>query len=358
MGHASAVLVPALLATGEMMAVTGEALIDAYLVGLQAQAVIGTGVNPSHYAVGWHATSTVGCIGAAAGAAWLMGLDEAGIERSMTLATSMASGLKGQFGTAAKPLHAGLAARNAVEAAFLGAAGLTGNPNILEHDHGFRALYSRASNEAWQEATKNLDEPHVIEEVGLAPKRHPCCASTHNTLDMILDLQSAHGFEAADVAAVDALVGRVNQDNLPYTHPSDEMQARFSMNYCVAVALLRGHLRISDFTQEAVHREDVQALLPLTTLRSYSKEDEEQQSHLPHRIRISLRNGTVLEASREMEKGTLADPFDSNDRWSKYSDCCEGHLDTARAREFYDWLSRLEDQPNLRFISETLIAAR
>jgi hypothetical protein len=102
----------------------------------------------------------------------------------------------------------------------------------------------------------------------------------------------------------------------------------------------------------------VQSLLPLTTLRSYSKEEEEQQSHLPHRIKISLRNGTVLEACREMEKGTLGDPFGPKDRWRKYSDCCEGHLDPAKSRELYDQLSRLEDQPNLRFISEALIAAR
>jgi 2-methylcitrate dehydratase PrpD len=175
---------------------------------------------------------------------------------------------------------------------------------------------------------------------------------------MILDFQSAHAFGASDLTAVEVLVGRVNQDNLPYTHPSDGMQARFSMNYCVAVALLNGRLRISDFTPDAVHREDVQALLPLTTLRSYSAEDEGRWTRLPHRIKITLRDGAVLESSREMERGTLAEPFDPSDRWKKYSDCCEGHIDPARSRVLYDHLSKLEDQPNLTFISEALTTAR
>jgi 2-methylcitrate dehydratase PrpD len=148
--HASAVLVPALLAVAQTRHASGGELVDAYLIGLEAQALVGRGVNPVHYRAGWHATSTVGCIGTAAGTAWLMGLDSAGIARAMSLAASMASGMKGQFGTPAKPLHAGLAARNAVEAAQFAAAGMTGRLDILECAQGFLELFGGPEAPGWR----------------------------------------------------------------------------------------------------------------------------------------------------------------------------------------------------------------
>jgi 2-methylcitrate dehydratase PrpD len=92
-----------------------QALVDAYLVGLEAQAAVGIGVNPSHYTLGWHSTSTCGAIGATAGVSRLIDLDAPATARALSTAVSLASGIKGQFGIPAKPFHAGLAARNALE---------------------------------------------------------------------------------------------------------------------------------------------------------------------------------------------------------------------------------------------------
>jgi 2-methylcitrate dehydratase PrpD len=357
MGHASAVLVPALLAVAGMTGADGRRLVEAYLVGLEAQAIIGDGVNPGHYAAGWHATSTVGAIGAAAGTAWLMDLDEAGIARAMSLVVSMAAGIKGQFGTPAKPLHAGLSARNAVEAAMLAAAGMTGRLDIIEHRFGFDGLYA-ASGKPWNELLATIGEPHSIEAVGLSPKRHPCCASTHNTLDMVFDLKAEFGFAATDVAGVDALVGSINKNNLSYAEPVDEMQARFSMNYCVALALAKDRLRIADFTQGAVEAPAIRKLLPLTRMRAYTPQEEGSSAYLPHKIAIHLHDGRVLAAERDMEKGTASDPFSERDRRDKHTDCCDAHLDPGIAAELYDRLGEIEDQKNLDFIADAFAAAR
>lgn len=354
--HASAVLVPALLATAEMQGASGRQLIDAYLVGLEAQAAVGRGVNRSHYNAGWHATSTVGCIGTAAGVAWLMDLDEKAVARAMSLAVSMAAGVKGQFGTPAKPLHAGLAARNAIEAARLANTGMTGRLDILECPQGFLELYGGSNPGGWSDVVAQIGQPHVIENVGLSPKRHPCCGSTHNALDMIIDLKSEHGFSADDVESVDTLVGIANFRNLAYDTPVDEMQARFSMQYCVAVALVQGRLGLSDFTPDAVKRPEIRALLPLTTMRSYSSEDEKGagKDRLPHRISIKLKGGRVLEASRSLEKGTIADPFDDADRRAKYDDCTFTALGGSASKELYEWLMAVDEQKDVKFIAHSL----
>ena len=116
-GHATAVLAPALLALGEQRGAGGRAVLDAYIAGLEAMAVIGAGVNIGHYEKGWHTTSTIGVIAAAGAAARLAGLDTNGVQRALSLGFSHASGSKLQFGTMAKPLHVGMAAKNALMAA-------------------------------------------------------------------------------------------------------------------------------------------------------------------------------------------------------------------------------------------------
>jgi 2-methylcitrate dehydratase PrpD len=346
--HASAVLVPALLAVAQALNADGRTLVDAYLVGLEAQAAIGRGVNPSHYTAGWHSTSTVGAIGTAAGVARLAGLDAGGISRAMSVAASMASGTKGQFGTPAKPLHAGLAARNAVDAADLAAAGMTGRLDILECPQGFLELFGGRDAKGW--AGLVLASPHVIEVDGLMPKRHPCCGSTHNTVDAILDLRAEHGFSADDVATVECRVGIANARNLAYPEPANEMQARFSMQYCVALALLEDRLTLADFTPEAVARDEVRRLLPITTMTSYSREDElKGNGRLPHKVTVRLRDGRVIQAERKEAKGSMADPFDDEDRRAKFFDCCR-RLDEAVLTVLYDRLQSLDEASNLGFL--------
>ncbi|MFC7397235.1 MmgE/PrpD family protein [Chelatococcus sp. GCM10030263] len=348
--HASAVLVPALLAVAQAERASGRRLIEAYLVGLEAQAAVGSGVNRSHYTAGWHATSTVGAIGTAAGVAALLGLDAPGIARAMSLAVSMAAGVKGQFGTPAKPLHAGLAARNAVYAGKLAAAGMTGRPDILEAPQGFLELFGGPNPSGWAELT--LGAPHSIESDGLMPKRHPCCGSVHNTVDAILDLRARHGFAADEVAAVETRVGIANVRNLAYPDPQDEMQARFSMTYCVALALLQDQLNLNDFTPAAVARPQVRRLLPLTTMTAYSAEEERAAGgRPPHRVAIRLRDGRVLEGERREAKGTIADPFDDADRRAKFDDCCRALLAAPVRDAIYEALERLDEALDLAFLA-------
>jgi 2-methylcitrate dehydratase PrpD len=353
--HASAVLVPALLAIAWPMKISGRALVDAYLIGLEAQAAISFGVNPSHYTIGWHSTSTCGAIGTAAGVSRLIGLDAAATARAMSMAVSLASGIKGQFGTPAKPFHAGMAARNAVEAAALGSAGMTGRLDILETAQGFRDLFGGPDASGWERLT--LGQPLAIESHGVIPKRHPCCGSTHYVVDMVLELKAKHGFAADDVATLDCLVGIANARNLSYPEPQDEMQARFSMHYCVALALSQDRLSLADFTPAMIARPQIRRLLKLTTMTARSREEElaAKNGRLPHKLVIRLNNGTELKAERQHAKGNMIDPFDDADRIAKFKDCCATRLDADATAEFYGALTRMDQQADLAFLTPVLL---
>ncbi|MEM7407448.1 MAG: MmgE/PrpD family protein [Pseudomonadota bacterium] len=326
--HASAVIVPALLALADGRTVSGKAWLDAYVIGLELQAVIGRGMGRTQYDLGWHSTSTVGCLGAAGAAARLLGLDADGIANAISLAVSLASGAKVQFGSPGKPFHAGMAAHNAVLAAELAAAGMTARDDAIEGERGFIDLYAGDGDTGWEALLAELGTPEALLRFGLLPKLYPCCGSTHKVLDGVLALRETHGFGAADVAAVDTLVGYGNVRNLCYPDPRQEMEARFSMNYCVAVALHAGRVSLSDFTPQAVMRPEVRDLLGLTTMRSYPADAEGSDSlkRLPHEVRITLRDGRELHESVATPRGAINVPFTEADKRAKFDDCCASQL--------------------------------
>lgn len=358
-GHASAVLVPALLALAEERGRDGGALLDAYIIGLEMQAAVGAGVGRAHYLAGWHSTSTVGCIGAAAGCARLIGLDAEGIAQAMALAVSMAGGPKVQFGTMAKPLHAGLAAQHAVQAAVLAEAGMRGRADALEGRFGFLELYGAGATRGWQGHRADVCETPAIEWAGLTVKRHPCCGSAHNTLDCVLELQAEHGFAAAEVERIDTLVGSVNARNLMYGTPRNEMEARFSMPYCVAAALQRGRLSLADFRPEAVRRPAVLAMLPRIRMTGRDPSDEPSGpgARLPHEVRVRLADGRVLERARTWPRGGIQAPLDAEDRRIKFADCVAPVLGADAAAALRASLGRLDRLAGMAEVTAALASA-
>jgi 2-methylcitrate dehydratase PrpD len=352
MSHASAVLVPALLAVADEINASGSQLIDAYLIGLQAQAFVGAGVGPSHYTAGWHGTSTVGCIGTSAGVARLMGFDQAGMARTLSNAVSFASGTKGQFGTPIKPLHAGWAARNAVDAAHFAEQGMRGRIDILEAPQGFLEMFGGESAKGWDIATILSTQKHVIETTGVMPKKHPCCGSTHMIIDALNDLREQYDFRDSEVLSVETLVGIANQRNLAYELPQDEMQARFSMQYCVDTLLRNGTLGVKDFTAERVARLTEPSRLARISMRAYSVEQEKDTppgERLPHCVSVRLKEGRVLEGQRTLAKGSLIEPFTYADRLQKFVDCCAGLPDPEA---LFIQVERLDEQQDLGFLAE------
>ena len=358
--HASAVLVPALLALAEETDAPGARLVEAYLVGLELHGVLGQGVNRVHYESGWHATATVGCIGTAGACARLLGLDAAATVHAIGASVSMASGVKAQFGSMGKPLQAGLAAQNAVLAARLAERGFVAGADPLDGRFGFRALYAGEAAPGWEAVLPKLGKALYVERYGLAPKRHPCCGSAHRTIDGLLQLKATHGFGPDDVAGIDAEVTATNVRNLMFPEPRNEMEARFSMNYCLAVALRQDRLGLGDFTPAAVRRPPLRALLALTrmTTRPGAGESADPDSRPPARTTVRLKDGRTVTATVQNPKGTIWDPFDDDDRRTKFLDCTRDRLAAADRDALASRLAGIEDLETVVPITRPLRSAR
>jgi len=344
--HASAVMVAALFALGEETGASGADVIDAYIVGLETTYVLARGTMRSHYDIGWHTTSTLGCVGAAAACARLLRLDEGRFAHALSLSVSMSGGMKVQFGTMAKPLHAGLAAQHAVQAARLAEAGVQGRLEALEGPMGLLALCGGPAAKGWDDVIAGIGKaPLAIEARGLMVKRFPCCASTHRVLDCLLELRREEGFSVDEVEAVDTFIGYGNARNLMYSDPRTELQARFSMQYCVAVALTYGTVRLEDFTPQAVARPEIRERFGMTSVTAYDPTEEQKNTDAmrPHRVEVRLKDGRTFSRERDLPKGTLKYPLSEADREAKFRDCCEGFLPVAGLQALHAGLAGLPE---------------
>ena len=329
--HASAVLVPALLAVADLNNDSVGALLDGYICGLQVMGLVGQAVNPFHRSRGWHATGTLGVIGAAAGCARLLGLDAQQAATAISISTSLAGGFMSQFGSDVKPLHAGLAARGGVESALFARAGMTAGSDTLNGPTGLRTLMVGPDVEELAAAmagkvehgqtmrfrTTDVGEPLHVLEHGLKVKRYPNCGSLHRALDGILELRDAHEITAEAVDHVLVRAPAAHLRNLMYEDPQTPAQAKFSLEYSGAAALVTGNSTLADYELEAIGRPEVRAEMP----KIRKEYVERLESEFPTEVHITMRDGSVHSTSVAMPAGSKAAPLTDGQLWAKLEGC-------------------------------------
>lgn len=352
--HVSAVLVPALLALAEEIDADGAALVDAYIAGVEVQECLAEAVNMVHYTRGWHTTLTLGAPSAAAACARLLGLDAGSARNALSIATSLAAGFKRQFGTNTKPLHAGLAAKNGIVAARLAAGGVTADPRAFEGERGFEDLLVGPGGAGFGAALARLGGPPAVIAPGVWLKRYPCCASTHRAVDGYLALAREHRLRADEVVRVRTRVSEAAVRNLMYARPADEMQARFSMPYCIAAAACDGDLTLATFRRSAIGRADLGAFLPRVAMDS----DPEQPADMPSTVRnwatttIDTADGRALSVRVVDPKGYPDNPLTEPEIEAKFADCAAGQPPRVAA-SYRDW-RRIARAASVRALAATL----
>ncbi|MFI5178497.1 MAG: MmgE/PrpD family protein [Vicinamibacterales bacterium] len=333
LAHPSAPLVAAAFAAAERAGATGRALLDAYVVGFEIESRLGRALNPRHYQRGWHCTSTIGTLGAAAAAARLLGLDRGAAGHALAIAASEACGLKENFGTMVKPLHAGLAARNGVLAARLAQAGMTASGAALEGPQGYLA----AMDAEWptlEAFVGDLGARWEIVDTGITLKLYPSCAGTHPTLDAILDLTRREGFAADQVESIAVGVDGITPTVLIYDRPSSGLEAKFSMPFCVAAAVVHGHVGVDTFDAETLGDPRMAAFQSRVVMEVDPTLDPSAPALTQARVRVRLTDGRELVASANGARGYPERPATDDELEGKFRTCAERVLsprDAARA---------------------------
>jgi 2-methylcitrate dehydratase PrpD len=354
LAHPSAPLVPALLAAADMERVTGRAVLDAYVVGFEIEARLGTLMNPRHYERGWHCTSTLGTIGAAAALSRLLGLDATAAGHAVAIAASEASGLKENFGTMVKPLHAGLAARNGVLAALLARGGMTASSAALDGPQGLlHAMDSEGA--ALGDAIADLGARWEIVETGITVKLYPTCAGTHPTLDAILDLRGRERFTADDVERIDVDVDSIVPTILIYERPATGLEGKFSLPFCAAAAVVFGRVGIDTFDAASLTNPQLRSLMPRIAMRVDPSLDRGGPPLTQARVTIRLRGGRVLTQEARGARGYPEQAASDDELAGKFLACAQRAMPLPSAERALGLLQTIEQIEDVRTLTCVLM---
>jgi 2-methylcitrate dehydratase PrpD len=353
MSHPSIQLLPGLFALGEQRRSSGVQILDAYIVGFEVGARLGKATYPSLITEGWFPVGVLGTVMQTAACARLLSLKPDAVRAALGVAANTASGLRCNSGFMAKPLMAGQVGSNGVLAATLASAGLTANPNALEAEFGFIANFSGRHGEHLAEAVECLERSvedlgrhFEILSSGITHKLHSCCAGGHVPIDCALEIASTPGFDLAEIRSVDVRVHYGVQYLLIHQRPATEAEARFSLEYAVARALMDGTMRPEQFTADKVSELDVQSLMERIKPSFYGESDGAPSSAdgpFPVELRVEMNNGRVLTARGEHARGTPDNPLSWDELAAKFRANTARILPTAEADHVIEHVADFED---------------
>ncbi len=305
-GHASATMMPALLAAAEAFGGSGRDVLAAHVAGFETGARVGRAVNLHHYETGWHPTSTLGAIAVAAACARLLQLDVDATTTALALSTSLACGIKANFGTMTKPLHSGQCARAGLMAALLARKGYTANPEAFEHKQGFFNVFDGPGNFDARRALDGWGDPYDIVEPGACYKQYPCCASTHAAIDAAIALRERHALSAGSIKRIETFTPARRLAHTDRPDPQTALDAKFSVQYCVARALASGSVVFEHFEGDAFRDPPVRALLGRVRAMPHAPGQFPTQNNAGAAVRVTLADGRAFATQVETPLGRTA----------------------------------------------------
>ena len=342
-GHPSTVLVPAILAEAEALGSSGADMVVAYVAGYETWAELFRRDSGLLHKKGWHPTGLYGAVGAAAACASLRHLDADRAARAIALGASQSSGLMANFGTMAKPFHAGKAAHAGIIAARLAEAGFTASPDALEHPQGFLHAISPGDTEDRTSAAKP-GEAWAILTQGLGIKKYPTCYCTHRAIDGMLSLVGETPIKADEVKRITVNISDYFATVLRNHCPETGLAAKFSIEFAMASSVIARHVGLRELTDEFVRRPDIQALMRKVEIVTTSEYDADLPGAAPQdQVTVELNDGhTIAGEPVKRATGHASRPLTEGQIYEKFADCLDAGGSDIPADTLFQRLSAIQ----------------
>jgi 2-methylcitrate dehydratase PrpD len=343
-GHPSTVLVPAILAEAEALGASGRDMLAAYVAGYETWAELSWRDPGHHHRKGWHPTGVFGPIGAAAACAVLRRLDPLRTTHALALATSQSGGIMANFGTMTKPFHAGRSAQSGLIAARLAEVGFTASQDALEHPQGFLSAISPTGEVDRETPARALGAEWKIVKYGLGIKKYPACYCTHRALDAMLELLTERPLKPQEIERITVSLSDTHALILRNHRPQTGLEAKFSMEFAMASAVVARRAGLVEYTDAFVGRPEIQDLMPRVRVETNQNYDPEVSgASVWDQVRVDLVAGGSIESEKvRRAKGHADRPLSEAELFEKVRGC----LDAGRARiapdVLFDRLGHLE----------------
>ena len=343
--HPGAPTIPAALALAQSLGASGEALLRAIVVGYEISTRIGAAMGRAHYKY-WHNTGTIGCFGACAAAAEILGLDAKRFAHALATVTTFSAGLQQSFrqDSMSKPLHAGRAAEAGLTAALAAREGVIGSLDVIDGEAG----YGRAMSDGpdWTKALTTLGRDFHVARMTF--KNHTCCGHTFAAIDGALALQAKMGVGAKDIRKVRVGTYQAALDVAGYEAPRTPAEGRFSLKYVVATALTHGSVSFAAFEPDRLNDAGTRALMREVEVAVDPQLDAAFPAQRAARVVIETRDGRREELLQPTRIGDPDAPLSDAQLEAKYLELTAPVLGEAAARARLLGLWKIDAEPRIR----------
>jgi len=336
--HPAAPIISAAAAMAESENSDGKSFITGVVAGYEAGIRIAEAISPSHYYY-WHTTGTCGTFGAAAAAANIASLNEEETLNAMGSAGTQAAGLW-EFlrdGAMSKHLHPGKAAMNGILSVLLAREGFTGARKILEGEKGFFKATAAEIDES--KSVQGLGEEYKI--LGNSYKIYPSCRHTHGIVDLAIEL-AEEGINIDDIVKIDVKTYNVAKDIVGNPRPQTPFEAKFSLPFCLARALMDGKLVLESFDYNAINDPKVREIMSKCTVDDDHQINALYPASWPSRIEVKLKHGQVIKKETSYPKGDPENPATEDELRLKFKRLALLTVDEKRAGEIMENLENME----------------
>lgn len=343
--HPSAVLVPVILALADAVGASGGRMAAAYVAGYEVWGAL-MRREPGHlHSKGWHPTAVLGPVAAAVAAAVVMRLAEDKARNAVALAASFAGGVMANFGTMAKPLHAGRAAQSGIVAARYAAAGMEAGAQAIESPLGLMQALSPAGAVDVATTLDTLGRDWLIEKLALNIKKYPTVGASQRTIDALLALRAGRSIDPGAVREAIPQVSLRHAAVMPFHAPTTALEAKFSLEFAVAASVIRGKVGLAELNDSFVQSAEVQALMRKVRVTTTDEVDPDYPGAAPADfVRLFMNDGSEIVTGKVKRASGHADvPLSGEQLWAKFSDCAEGAAVAAPlARRLFDAMQRVD----------------
>ena len=342
--HPGGPVLNALLVAAEGRQVNGKDFLTAYVTGVEISTRLGKAISPDHYLAGWHATATLGSIGAAAAVGKLLNLSAEELHAALGFAATQASGLREAFGSLAKPFHVGKAAMNGLLSVQLAQAGMKAGDHMLSGKNGF----------LWAMAKKRPDPQEVIGErqdyqiLWTFFKKYACCFETHASVEAAVRLHKRIlNNQAADILEVVLRVPLLSKEIANIEQPRTGLEGKFCLAFCAAVGLVRGRAGLSDFTDETLAETQIRGIYYRTQVNC----DPGMSGGAVLTVKTS--NGSFEEQVKE-PSGSPPNILSFGEVREKFRDCCAGALPASVIPQISGYVEQIDQVKNMQMVFDNL----
>jgi 2-methylcitrate dehydratase PrpD len=351
--HPTTPVLAAALAVGEMAGCSGAAFLDAFIAGFEVECKLAEAVNPEHYRRGFHSTGTIGAFGACAASSKLLGLDEKELRFALGITSSLSSGIRANFGTMTKPLHAGKAAYNGVIACMLAKSGFTADLNALDGRWGFLEILGHGVDP--EKIFGKLGNPHSLINPGASIKMYPCGSLGQPSMDTLLEIVSEEDLKPEHVKEIRLRAGPNILEPLRYTQPADELQAKFSLQFGLASILLRRRAGLREYTLDFLNSAEMQQALKKVKTVHDPQIARMGTDKMRSIVEVELNNGQVISRTADTARGTPEKPLRETDLHEKFKECATFVLDEERVDLLFRTIQRIEEISDIRQLTSELM---